>query len=62
MPHNGRTCTDTSIRLKALAGPSHAPESGAAFSCSRVTATETCSLPTILLLVGSKPCQPAPGR
>ena len=25
-------------------------------------ATETCSLPTILLLVGSKPCQPAPGR
>src|SRR5262249_7781949 len=32
-------------------------ESGEAFSCSRATATETCSPPTILLLVGSNPCQ-----
>src|SRR5262245_4490889 len=51
--HSGTTCTDTSIRLKAFAGPSHAPESGEAFSCSRATATETCSVPTILLFVGS---------
>jgi hypothetical protein len=47
------TCTDTFIRLNASAGPSHVPESGEAFSCSRVTATGICSLPTILLLVGS---------
>src|ERR1700722_11025049 len=55
------TCTDTSILLNAFAGPSHAPETAQAFSCSRATATETCSLPASLLLVGSKPRQPAPG-
>src|SRR6516164_4056735 len=60
-PYSGTTCTDACIPLKASAGPSQAPESGEAFSCSRATATETCSLPAILLLVGSKPCQPAPG-
>ena len=36
-------------------------QTGMAFSCSRATATAMCSLPAILLLVGSKPCQPAPG-
>ena len=42
------TCTETFIRLNASAGPSHVPESGEALSCSRVTATGMCSLPTIL--------------
>ena len=60
-PHIGTTCTETSMRLKAFDGPAHVPASGDAFSCSRATATEMCSLPTSLLLVGSKPCQPAPG-
>src|SRR5215831_16607983 len=59
--HSGTTCTAASILLKASAGPCQEPESGEAFSCSRATATETCSPPTILLLVGSNPCQPAPG-
>ena len=49
------------VPLKAFAGPSHTPEIGHARSCSRATATVICSSPTILLLVGSKPCQPAPG-
>ena len=34
------TSTDTSMWSKAFAGPSHEPESGQAFSCSRATATE----------------------
>ena len=47
--------------VEGVRGPLPRPEIGEAFSCSRATATETCSLPTILSLVGSKPCQPAPG-
>jgi hypothetical protein len=58
----GTTCTETFSWLKASAGPSQEPESGEAFSCSRATATEICSLPTSLLFVGSKPRHPAPGR
>ena len=60
--HRATTCTETCIRSNAPAGPAHEPESGIAFSCSRATATEMCSLPARLLFVGSKPCQPAPGR
>jgi len=59
LPH--MTCTETSIRSKASGGPSHVPERGQAFSCSRATPTETCSKPASLLFVGSKPRQPAPG-
>ena len=58
----GTTCTETFSSRKASAGPSQEPESGEAFSCSRATATEICSLPTGLLLVGSKPRHPAPGK
>jgi hypothetical protein len=58
---SANTCTDTAIPLKAFTGPSHTPDTGHALSCSRATATEMCSLPTILLFVGSKPCQPASG-
>ena len=60
--HSATTCSDTSMRSKAFAGPDQVPASGDAFSCSRATATEMCSVPASLLLVGSKPCQPAPGR
>jgi hypothetical protein len=59
--HVATTCTETSIRSKAPGSPSQLPESGDAFSCSRATATATCSEPTGLLLVGSKPSQPLPG-
>src|SRR5271154_258587 len=53
MPHCvGTTWTETSMRSKASVGPDHAPEIGEAFDCSRATATETCSLPASLLLVG----------
>jgi len=55
------TCTDTTMRSKALAGPSQLPASGQAFSCSRATATDTCSKPASLLFVGSNPRQPVPG-
>src|SRR3977135_4345236 len=59
--HTSTTCTITSIRSKASAGPSHTPLNGEAFSASRATATETWSQPTKLLFVGSNPRQPAPG-
>ena len=59
--HVATTCTETSMRSKAPGSPSQLPESGDAFSCSRATATATCSEPTGLLLVGSKPSQPLPG-
>ena len=59
--HSATTCTETSIRSQASCGPSQKPERGEALSCSRATATETCSEPTSLLFVGSKPRQPAPG-
>ena len=55
------TCTETCMDSNAFASPDQLPESGEALSCSRATATEICSLPARLLLVGSKPCQPAPG-
>ena len=59
--HVATTCTETSIRSKALDLPSQLPEKGDAFSCERDTATVTCSEPTSLLLVGSKPSHPRPG-
>jgi glutaminase len=50
------------LAVMGAGGPSQVPESGEAFWCSLATATDTCSKPTSLLLVGSKPHQPAPGR
>src|SRR5690606_33576460 len=60
--HAPTTCTETSIPLNAPDEPAQVPASGIALSCSRATATETCSPPASLLLVGSKPRHPAPGR